>query len=75
LPSQQQLYQRRPSRQQLFILPQPWLSFQLQVWQQLKLIDWQLDQLIVELKFFVVSFLLQGFPFLTQELIQLPFVV
>jgi len=75
LPSQQQLLQRRHSRQQLFILPRPWLSFQLQVWQQLKLIDWQLDQLIVELKFFVVSFLLQGFPFLTQELAQLPFVV
>jgi len=75
LPSQQQLFQRRPSRQQLFILPQPWLSFQLQVWQQLKLIDWQLDQLIVELRFFVVSFLLRGFPFLAQELIQLPFVV
>jgi len=75
LPSQQQLFQRRPYRQQLFILPRPWLSFQLQVWQQLKLIDWQLDQLIVELKFFVVSFLLQGFPFLTQELAQPPFVV
>jgi len=75
LPSQQQLLQRRHSRQQLFILPRPWLSFQLQVWQQLKLIDWQLDQLIVELKLFVISFLLQGFPFLTQELAQLPFVV